>query len=101
MVFVMVDSMEEARRIAKKAVEKRLAACVNLVPKIHSVYRWQGEVEEAKEVLMLFKTTKTVWPKLQKRIKKWHPYEVPEIVMLPIDEAERSYLQWIEGSVSI
>ena len=89
----------EAEKIARKAVEKELAVCVNIVPKVRSSYRWQGEVEEASEVLMLFKTTHKAWPKLKKRIRKWHSYDVPEILKLSIEEGDEEYLKWISHNV--
>ncbi len=68
-------------------------------PKIRSIYQWEGKVEQSRETLMLIKTTKTKLEKLQKRIKKMHSYEVPEILVFKIDDGDESYLQWIDSVV--
>ena len=86
---------EIAARIAHALVGERLAACANLVPQVRSIYRWQGEVVEDKELLLLVKTTTHAFPKLKERVKALHPYTVPEIVALPIAEGNREYLDWL------
>ncbi len=91
--------MAEAERIAKKVVEKRLAACVNIIPKVRSVYRWEGEVMVEKEALLIVKTTKKSLPKLEKAVKKLHSYEVPEFIAVKIDEGSDDYLKWLGGAV--
>ena len=87
---------ETARRIARALVEERLAACANLVPGVESIYRWQGAVEQASEVLALFKTTEAARERFQARLRELHPYEVPEIVALRPEGGLPAYLQWVE-----
>lgn len=99
LVLVTAPNLAEAERMAQKVVEKSLAACVNIVPKIRSIYQWEGKVEQSRETLMLIKTTKAKLEKLQKRIKKMHSYEVPEILVFKIDDGDESYLQWIDSVV--
>ncbi|GAB5603529.1 divalent-cation tolerance protein CutA [Thermus sp. FJN-A] len=94
-VLITVPSEEVARTLAKTLVEERLAACVNIVPGLTSVYRWQGEVVEDKELLLLVKTTTHVFPRLKERVLALHPYTVPEIVALPIAEGHGPYLDWL------
>lgn len=89
-----------ADRIARALVEERLAACVNLLPGITSVYRWQGAVETGEEVLMLAKTTKEQLDALTARIAELHPYEVPEVVAVGIGGGLPAYLEWIASEAS-
>ena len=99
-VLVTCASAREARKIANTVVEKRLAACVNILGSaIHSVYRWKGSVERAKEILMVIKTTKRRLAVLEKEVKRLHGYDVPEFVVLPIVAGSRGYLGWLEESV--
>src|SRR5258705_2300363 len=92
-------SAEEARRIAQELIERRLAACVNIVPQIESVYRWQGEVESATEWLLIIKTTADAFDKLRDAIGKLHSYDVPECIQLAIEDGSAAYLDWITNSV--
>ncbi len=98
--LVTVPHPEEAHRIARALVEERLAACVNVVPGVRSVYRWQGAVEEAGEVLLVVKTTRQRFPALRDRIAALHPYQVPEVVSLPVEDALAAYRAWVEESVA-
>ena len=99
-VLVTCASLREARKIANTLVEKRLAACVNILGgAIHSVYRWKGNVERAKELLLLIKTSKRHLADLEKEVKRLHSYDVPEFVVLPIVAGSRKYLGWLEESV--
>jgi len=81
-------------------VERRLAACVNILPSIQSVYRWQGAIETAEECLMLIKATRSSYPGLEAALREHHPYELPEIVMVQMDQALPEYLQWITQCLS-
>jgi periplasmic divalent cation tolerance protein len=95
-VFTTVEKREDAERIASSVVHTRVAACAQVLGPIHSIYRWKGKVEEAGEWLCVMKTRQDLFPALEKEIKRIHPYEVPEIVALPIVAGSASYLQWID-----
>jgi periplasmic divalent cation tolerance protein len=94
-VFVTCGSEEEALKIAHALVEERLAACVNLVSPIRSIYRWEGKVWDEKEWLLIIKTRTGRFEDLQQRVKSLHSYSVPEIVALPVVEGSSSYLNWL------
>ena len=96
-VLVTAPNTAEAERIARKVVKKELAACVNIVPKIRSIYQWDGEVHEDREALMVIKTSKELLPSLKKRIKRMHSYDVPEFIVFKIEEGDRAYLNWMES----
>ncbi len=98
-VLSTAGSEEEARRIAQALVERRLAACVNIVGPIHSVYRWKGAVESAPEHLLILKTTAAAFPRVREAIRELHSYELPECVMLQIEDGGEEYLRWITDSV--
>lgn len=93
-----VPDRESGERIAQALVEERLAACVNLVPGLTSIYRWQGKVEKTEECLLIIKTGVSRFNALKKRIKALHPYKVPEIIALPIIHGSAEYLNWITES---
>jgi len=84
-----------AGRIARALVEGRLAACVNVLPGLRSVYRWQGAVEEAQEHLLLIKTCAARLPDLERAVRELHPYELPELVAVPITGGLAAYLDWV------
>jgi periplasmic divalent cation tolerance protein len=88
-------SADEAARIARALVGQRLAACVNVVPGVHSVYRWKGEVEETTEWLLLIKSRRPLFERLAEELRQVHSYDVPEIVALPIVAGSESYLEWL------
>lgn len=99
-VLVTCGSAKEARRIARALVEKKLAACVNILQApVLSVYRWKGKVESAKEVLLVIKSVRKRFAALQRAIRDLHSYDVPEIIALPISSGFIEYLRWIDESV--
>jgi len=95
LVFTNCPDTETAQAIATALVERRLAACVNILAAAQSVYRWQGEMERADEVPLLIKTTAARYAALEAEILARHPYELPEIVALPVDRGLPGYLQWL------
>jgi len=95
-VLCTFPDVEQARGIAVVLVERRLAACVNLLPGVESIYRWEGKVERAGEVLAVIKTTR--YPELEVALKELHPYEVPEILALPVAAGLAGYLKWLGES---
>jgi len=95
LVLTTAGSPEEARKIARAIVERQMAACVNVLPKIHSTYRWQGKVEEAEEWLLLIKTTRAAFARVRKAIKELHSYELPECVAFAAEDGSPEYLKWI------
>jgi len=99
LVFITTSSSEEGQRIAETLVQERLAACVNIVPAIISIYRWQGEVHRDSEVLLIAKSRPELFESLAARVKELHSYEVPEIIALPIVAGSKAYLSWINESV--
>lgn len=99
-VLTTAGSREEAEKIAQALVERRLAACANIVGPIHSVYRWQGKVESAAEHLLIIKTTAALFDAVSKAIRELHSYELPECIQLPIEDGSAEYLEWIENSVA-
>ena len=89
-----------AAELARSLVEQRLAGCVNLLPGVQTVYRWGSEVAEEPETLLLIKTSGERYPELERFIKERHPYEVPEIVALPVDRASPDFLRWLNGTLT-
>ena len=90
--------VEIANRVAHTLVAEKLAACANIIPAVHSIYRWKGKVETAGEVIVFFKTTQDRQKTLQDKLRSLHPYEVPEIVYLKIDRGLPDYLRWVAES---
>jgi periplasmic divalent cation tolerance protein len=91
---------QTAEAIAHRLVQERLAACVNILPQVKSIYRWQGIVENAQEHTLLIKTTTANYPLLQTVITELHPYEIPEIIAFPITQGLPAYLDWINESTA-
>ncbi len=99
-VFITAANGEEAARLAEMLVASRLAACVQILPPIESVYRWQGKVERQAEVLLIAKTVEAKFDYLEREVGALHSYETPEIVAVPITAGSERYLQWLTASVS-
>jgi periplasmic divalent cation tolerance protein len=98
-VLTTMEKQEDGQRLAALLVERELAACVQILPPMVSIYRWQGAIERANEVLLLIKTTRAAYPRLETTIKENHPYQTPEIVALPVEAGLGDYLNWLAASV--
>lgn len=98
-VLVTAGSQEEAQQIAQSLVKELLAACVNIVPGVTSVYCWEGEVQRDQEWLLIVKTRREVLDSLIRRVKALHSYDVPEIIALPLVGGSEVYLRWLDGEV--
>lgn len=98
-VLTTAGSHEEAQKIARELVDRRLAACVNIIPQIESFYRWQDKVETTSEWLLIIKTQAGAFEKLRDTIKELHSYDVPECIMLEVTHGSEPYLQWIKENV--
>jgi len=98
-VFTACLTPEEATRLARKLIEERLAACVNVVPGIRSFYRWKGEIEETDECLMVIKSSRDLFDRLRLELEKTHTYEVPEVVAVAVVDGAPNYLNWLDGEL--
>ncbi len=99
-VVVTCGSSEEAERIARALVEARLAACVNILGPIRSIYRWEGKLNDDQEVLLIIKTSRSLFDQVRRAVEKAHSYEVPEVICLPIIDGAPNYLNWLTDSVA-
>jgi periplasmic divalent cation tolerance protein len=95
-VLCTCDSEEEAARLARLLVEQRLAACVNILPAVRSVYRWKGAIEDSSEWMLTIKSRRDRFAALKAEIEKIHSYETPEVIALPIVDGTDAYLAWID-----
>mgnify|MGYP001603002487 CR=1 FL=1 len=93
--FVTVPNREKADELAQKLVKRKLAACVNIVPGISSVYWWEGKVEKAEELLLLCKTRLSLVAELTEFVRKNHPYKIPEVIAIGIEDGNKDYLNWL------
>jgi periplasmic divalent cation tolerance protein len=98
-VVSTVGKAEDAERIGRALVERRLAACVNVLPSVTSIYRWKGKLEKDEERLLVIKTRADRFPALRQALVSLHPYEVPEVIALPIADGHPPYLDWLDESV--
>lgn len=101
LVLVMSGSEDEATKIARVLVEERLAACVNVVGPVRSIYRWRGAVEDAGEHLLIVKIRARMYAKVERRVKELHSYEVPEVIALPLAAGSRRYLEWLLEATAV
>lgn len=92
---------EAASRIAQALVEEKFAACANLIPAVHSIYRWKEKIETAGEVIVFFKTTAERRAAFQEKLRSLHPYEVPEVIFVPVDGGLPAYLRWVAEGCAI
>jgi periplasmic divalent cation tolerance protein len=97
LVFTTLPSADKAAELAKLLVTERLVACANLLPAVRSIYRWQGEMHDENEVLVLLKTRAEHLERLKLRILEVHPYEVPEVLAVPVESGYQPYLDWLAG----
>lgn len=93
--YITAPEGEEAKKIAKTLVEEKLAACVNILPGIRSIYRWEGEICDDPEALLIVKTRKSLFQKLDRRLHEIHPYDTPELISLPVEKGAEKYLAWL------
>jgi periplasmic divalent cation tolerance protein len=100
-ILITVPSEELASKIAGYLVENKLAACVNILPQIRSVYYWEGKVCDDKELLLVVKTKSSIFEDLKKAVTELHSYDVPEIILLPINNGNKEYLQWIDDNIVV
>ena len=96
-IFITSPSREEAKRLGFHLVSEGLAACVNIVPGLISLFRWEGRLHEEKEFLLIVKTRTSSFKKLEKRVRELHSYSVPEVIGLPIVQGSKPYLQWVRA----
>jgi len=98
-VFITVSNKKEAVKIAKGLLTAKLVACVNIVDKVESFFRWEGRVDHAKEFLLIAKSSRRKFGEIIKMVKSLHSYDVPEIIGLPVIGGNKSYLDWIDDSI--
>ena len=97
-VLITAGSEDEAYSIGRALVEERLAACANVLPGVRSVYRWEGRIQDDSEVMLLVKTRASLFPEVVLRVRQLHSYEVPEVIALPIESGDDTYLDWIRSA---
>ncbi|RUQ33883.1 MAG: divalent-cation tolerance protein CutA [Candidatus Competibacteraceae bacterium] len=100
-VYCSCPDQAIAERIAEAMVNERLAACVNLISGLTSIYRWEGQLQRDTELLLIIKTRSAVYPQLQARLRQLHPYQLPEIIALPIHTGSADYLNWIAANTGV
>jgi periplasmic divalent cation tolerance protein len=94
-VFITAEDQKQAEKIANALVEHKLAACVNIIPKIRSIFIWKGKKDSCDELLLIAKTRSKNFNKLKQKVKQLHSYDVPEIISIPIEKGDKRYLDWI------
>ncbi len=101
LVLTNLPDAQSAARVARRLIDERAAACVNQLAPCSSTYRWKGNVEEATEVPLLIKTTKDAYSRLEKVIREAHPYELPEIIAVPVEAGLPAYLGWVNNETQV
>jgi periplasmic divalent cation tolerance protein len=99
-VFITAGNLDEAQRLATMLIEERLAACAQILPEIQSIYRWQGKLERAGEVLIIVKTVSSRFEELEQRVRALHSYETPEIVAFKLTSGSAPYLEWLTANTT-
>ena len=99
-VLTTCDSADHAEKLARHLVDQRVAACVNVLPKARSIYRWNEKVEEASEWMLLIKSRRDLFAALRSEIQKLHTYEVPELIALPVVDGSEAYLTWFDAQLT-
>jgi len=99
-VLITTSSLDEAKSIGSSLIEDKLAACTNVIPSVESIFRWQGEVCNEKEAMLIVKTRRNIFKDLQAKVMELHSYDVPEIIALPIIDGNSDYLQWIDSAIN-
>jgi len=99
LVLTTVGASFDPRALATELVQRRLAACVNIVPRLHSVYRWQGKIDEEDEQLLLIKTAEELLDDVKEALYKGHPYEIPEFIVVRMDDLSEAYREWLVSSL--
>jgi len=99
-VFVMAGNEDEAAKIARALVEERLAACVNILGPVRSVYRWRGAIEDEREYLLVIKSQARLYSRVERKVRELHSYEVPEIIAVAIAQGSKPYLEWLVESTA-
>jgi periplasmic divalent cation tolerance protein len=99
--LMTAPDMATAEMIARALVEESLAACCNLLPQARSIYRWEGAIEQADEIVVMIKTTASRFEAMRDRVVELHPYDVPEVIALPITDGHAPYLEWVRSSVGV
>lgn len=99
-VFVTVPGLREGSRISRAILTSRLAACVNVIPGIQSIYKWKGKIVQEKEAMLVLKTTRVLYRKLERKIRELHPYEVPEVIAIPLICGSSQYVEWVAREVA-
>lgn len=101
LVVMVTTPPAEAEKLAQTLVDEALVACINILPQVQSVYKWQGAVVKEQESLLVIKTTDAAFAKLEKRIRELHSYDVPEIIAVPLANGSKAYLDWLRGAVKV
>ncbi|MEW8284582.1 MAG: divalent-cation tolerance protein CutA [Candidatus Thiodiazotropha endolucinida] len=99
LILCTAPDRETALKLSRSLLEQRLAACVNLSPPVTSVYHWQGRLEESEEILLLIKTTKQQYSNVEATLRAQHPYELPEIIAVPVEQGLDDYIDWVERCI--